>query len=301
MTELAQSRAHSTIRSYLSGVRHLHIIHGHKNPLQDSPRLHLVCKGIQRIKPKSSQPRLPVTPLILRLLKQQLQPLDDFDNAMIWAAACAAFFGFLRSAEFCFSALLLSDVAIDNREHPTTLSLFIKCSKTDQFHQGTNIYLSKTDLCPVAAITEYLTLSQQPDGPLFISQQGVPLTREVFITKVQAALSRAGVNPDFYKSHSFRIGAATTAAAQGINDSTMGRWSSDAFQAYIKIPRQDFAEITKSLVTGRNTKVSSNYLCMVNVLPNLFYLLILVVWRRETYLCELILPNTFGINLPSKQ
>ncbi len=61
-------------------------------------------------------------------------------------------------------ALLLSDVAINNQEHPTTLSLFIKCSKTDQFHQGTNIYLSKTDtdLCPVA---EYLTLRQQPDGP----------------------------------------------------------------------------------------------------------------------------------------
>ncbi len=139
---------------------------------------------------------------------------------MIWAAACAAFFGFLRSAEFCSSALLLSDVAIDDREHPTTLSLLIKCSKTDQFHQGTNIYLSKTDtdLCPVEAITGYLALRQQPDGPLFTSQQGTPLTSEVFITRVQAALGRAGVNPDFYKSHSFRIGAATTAAAQGIND-----------------------------------------------------------------------------------
>ena len=103
-------------------------------------------------------------------------------------------------------------------------------------------------------MTEFLALRQRPDGPLFISQQGTPLTREIFITKVQAALSRAGVNPDFYKSHSFRIGAATTAAAQGINDSTiktLGRWSSNAFQAYIKIPRQNFAEITKSLVTDR--------------------------------------------------
>ena len=64
-TELAQSRTESTIRSYMSAVRHLHIIHGYENPLASKPRLELVLKGIRRIKPKSSAPRLPITPVLL--------------------------------------------------------------------------------------------------------------------------------------------------------------------------------------------------------------------------------------------
>ena len=42
-----------------------------------------------------------------------------------------------------------------------------------------------------------------------------------------------------YKSHSFRIGAATTAHMMGIPDNiiiSMGRWHSDSFLRYIRVP-----------------------------------------------------------------
>ncbi len=56
------------------------------------------------------------------------------------------------------------------------------------------------------------------------------------MTAVKDALDKAGVNPGQYSGHSFRIGAATTAAARGLEDSTVrtpGRWKSLAYLEYI--------------------------------------------------------------------
>ena len=46
------------------------------------------------------------------------------------------------------------------------------------------------------------------------------------------------LDPNRYKGHSFRIGAATYAAEQVVSDDKirhLGRWKSDAFKKYIRI------------------------------------------------------------------
>ncbi len=67
---------------------------------------------------------------------------------------------------------------------------------------------------------------------------------------MREALEEAGVDPGRYNGHSFRIGAATTAAARGLEDSTvrtLGRWKSLAYLEYIKIPREQLATYTARL------------------------------------------------------
>ena len=50
VAELHQSKATSTIHTYMAGVRHLHIISSYTNPLENKPKLQLALKGCKRRK-----------------------------------------------------------------------------------------------------------------------------------------------------------------------------------------------------------------------------------------------------------
>ena len=111
----------------------------------------------------------------------------------------------------------------------------------------------KSDLCPVAAMVSYLQHRRTDTGPLFRFEDGRLLTRARLVEFLRSGLKEAGVDDSKYCSHSFRIGAATTAAKVGIEDSvikTLGRWESLAYLQYVKIPRAKLAGYTERLAIG---------------------------------------------------
>ncbi len=88
------------------------------------------------------------------------------------------------------------------------------------------------------------------DGPFFKFEDGKPLTKARFTDVIREALAAVGLPQDQFAGHSFRIGAATTAAKAGIEDSTIrmpGRWNSAAFLVYIRTPRDQLAQFSKAL------------------------------------------------------
>ena len=253
---LSQSVSTKTIRVYLCALRFYQIRAGLPDPtLSTSPRLTYVLKGIQRTSPSHHRPqRLPVTPeLLLRIHTLWSNHSLSFDKVMLWAAFCLGFFGFLRSGEFTSPSqnpnecvLSVSDVSIDSRQCPQVLTVFLRRSKTDQFGAGSYIHLGQTStpLCLVAAVLAYLSIRPSTPGPLFIFHDGTPLSRIQLISHLRHALSQVGVNPTNFSGHSFRIGAASTAAAAGFSDSfiqKLGRWQSTAFTAYIRTPIDNLA------------------------------------------------------------
>ena len=55
---------------------------------------------------------------------------------------------------------------------------------------------------------------------------------------------------EHYNGHSFGVGAATTAASKGVEDSiikTPGRWEITAYLGYVKIPREQLISCTRIL------------------------------------------------------
>ena len=82
-------------------------------------------------------------------------------------------------------------------------------------------YVGRTGgkLCPVAAMTAYLAIRGRAPGPLIFMPRDVSLSRVTLVKKVREALESSDVEVDHYSGHSFRIGAATTVAMAGGEDS----------------------------------------------------------------------------------
>ena len=261
---------HRTIKAYLSGMRFLQIQLSLGNPFANGgmPRLEYELAGIKQAESQSaSRPRtrLPITISIMHQLKARwITTAPKPDNIMLWAAACTGFWGFLRTGEFTVPSaceydpsvhLNLSDVAIDNHQSPSVVQLHIKQSKTDPFCQGVEVFLGKSEsaVCPVLATVWYIGVRKLEPGPLFILESSAPLTRSFLVAELQAALKAPGMDESLNNAHSFRIGAATTAAQQGVEDSliqTLGRWQSDAYKTYIKLPCAQLATVSRTLARG---------------------------------------------------
>lgn len=262
--------SYTTIKSYLSGIRHHFVIGTGRDPLTRSSgimdRLYLVLRAIKRQQAPRPKTRRPITAPILRDLVRYLGTkslFGLFTDAMMAAAITMAFFGFLRAGEFCITDTSHSEFlsASDIHWEPdyTGFTIHLQRSKTDPFRQGVDIFITALGpdniLCPVKHMERYMTLrrySEMPlSGPLFI-YDAKALTREKFVVFIRRLLARAGHDPGPFSGHSFRAGAATSCADIDIQDHVikmLGRWRSDAYQRYVSTSRESItrAQLAMSL------------------------------------------------------
>ena len=174
-TYLSKTVSYQTIKVYLAGIRPLHIEHGYEDPTKDAPLLSYLCTGIRRSERKSSKSRLPLTISHLHAIKRQLSisRFSPHDKLLYWAAFTLAFYGFLRASEYSCPTktkykrshqLLLEDVEVTFN----SLSIHLKCSKTDRFRESCTLLIGATgsSTCPAKAMRKFLVSWQLfPRGP----------------------------------------------------------------------------------------------------------------------------------------
>ena len=261
--------APQTTKSYLAAVRNLQISLGLPDPRDQSslPILKRVLAGISRARLAHQLPprvRLPITGSLLTRIHTALHSSSHPEKILLWAIASVAFFGFFRLGELLVAAavqydssvnLAWGDVAVDNRLSPSMVRIHLKRSKCDQFGRGVDVIVGKTDslICPVAAMMAYITRRQGDPGPFFVMEQGEPVTKVWSVQQIRDTLTSLGLPQGDYAGHSFRIGAATSAALAGVEDSTiqaLGRWKSAAFLQYVRMPRDQLAAISRRLAAA---------------------------------------------------
>ena len=216
------------------------------------PLLDYAVKSIKRVQAEQGVKAKPRLPILLKVLKAVSRR-----TIRCYGQLCVP--GFLRVAEFmtpslsAYAHLGLADVALDSHVNPTVIRLSIKASKMDLFRKGVQILLGKSgaDVCPGTALVQYLSRRGTKAAPLFMFEDGSLLSRTVLVQRVHSALSSAGIDASPYSGHSFRIGVATMAAKNGIGDciiQTMGRWKSDAYVRYVRLPREQLADVSRALM-----------------------------------------------------
>lgn len=229
------------------------------------PRLQNTLRGIKLTLGLSRCSRLPITLFILESIFKLLTPSHslDIDTVMLWVAFSLAFFGFLRCSELTCNGQFHRNVHLTRGDiaffpkiiSPQHMKVRIKRSKTDPFRQTSTITIasSQSNVCAVAAIRDFLlqTPDSSPQSPLFQFKDGTPLSRRTLASNLHTLIDFCGLQSHNYNTHSFRIGAATTAVAAGLPTwliKILGRWRSDSYERYIHLPQATILQVPTTMV-----------------------------------------------------
>ncbi|KAK3088509.1 hypothetical protein FSP39_020005 [Pinctada imbricata] len=244
-----QGLAVATVQTYISALGFFAKLKG-LTDVSQTFAIKRMLSGYQK-KHISCDTRLPITPIILSKLIHSLPFVckSMFSRVLVKAMYLLAFHAFLRIGEItgtkdnhgnCIrkeNVKILSSPDEQNKHIELTFSTFKHSAGK---HIPTIVIKENSiqNLCPVKAICDYCNLRDSKDGPFFKFMDDSPVSRQYFTQHLQASLAWAGYDYKHYKGHSFRIGAATTAAEKGINEEkiqAMGRWHSAAYKKYIRI------------------------------------------------------------------
>lgn len=237
----------SSIHVYLSAVRNYHIINSYCYPTQ-CDRLSLVLRGATTLSALPCR-KEPITfPLLEQLCRQAS---SRHDHLLLRTMMTLAFFGCLRAGEYTIPDSAPFDSAI----HPCVGNILfdsddrsfkyhVKRSKTDTFSWGVDIYIgcSGHSICAYCAMLKYFGSRGElpPTSPLFVDNNGSIIRRSLFSDAVRLLLLGVGKKPDLYSLHSFRSGAATSAAANNFEShdlKSLGRWKSEVYGIYLRDPK----------------------------------------------------------------
>ena len=257
--------AADTVSHYLSGVRMAHLAAGFPFPDLRPPVVTMTIRGARHLADvKQASLGRPVRramtlPLMLILGHRIAESsLSEYRKQLVWTVALLALFGAFRVGELLTSeattftnvSLLAREVTLHTLDTPAgpvdLVRVFVKSPKV-RIGVGDEIevFALQSNLCPVQAVRRYIGLAEAlPEfqtRPFFRRQSGANYTKNDFNKDLKSLLCK-DINyeeGDSISAHSFRAAIASHMLQWGFAEADIqgwGRWSSQAYRRYTKLP-----------------------------------------------------------------
>lgn len=225
----------------------------------ETPRLELFMRGVRKtIGDARREPRLPLVFALVAMI------CDAWTGSNMGRALfLVAFFGLFRPGEITKApgSTLLPRANVEWLSGHVKIRL--DASKVDIFRRGAHAIIAEAapsfgKYCPVKALRKAWdeAKDKRPMAALFQTQEGKTMTYESFRRLLKQAIMQAKLEGKF-SPHSFRIGGATELAMQKVPPhviKAMGRWSSDCYQRYVRLPAEFVKEVSRGMATRPTTK-----------------------------------------------
>ncbi|XP_063780733.1 uncharacterized protein LOC134928678 [Pseudophryne corroboree] len=236
-------RSRAVVARYLAGVSFFCKLRGISD-VTKSEVLRKAMKGWARVAPTPPDRRRPIDAALLPAVIEAVGRVASsrFEALLFRLAFSMAYHGAFRVSELVApskrseSRMLVGDVVVGER----SLLCRLRRSKTDQVGRGrwvTMVPALEVSVCPVGLARQYLGVRPAKEGSWLLHYDGLPVTKYQFRWMLGRCLTGLGLSPAAFGTHSFRIGAATSAAAAGFSRTeiqAVGRWKSSSYKRYIR-------------------------------------------------------------------
>ncbi|XP_063777624.1 uncharacterized protein LOC134927301 [Pseudophryne corroboree] len=236
-------RSRAVVSRYLAGIAFFCRIKGVPD-LTKSGILLKAMKGWARVAPTPPDRRRPIDAALLPGIIGSVGAIASsmFESLLFRLAFSMAYHGAFRISELVApskqtdSRMLVEDVVVSGR----SLLCRLRRSKTDQVGKGrwvTLVPALEESICPVRLAVQYEAVRPDCRGSWLLHYDGLPVTKFQFRWMMGRCLTSMGLSPSHFGTHSFRIGAATAAAAAGFSGAqiqAVGRWKSSCYKRYIR-------------------------------------------------------------------
>ncbi|MBM3939228.1 MAG: hypothetical protein FJ333_11335 [Sphingomonadales bacterium] len=259
----------ATVGHYLSGIRQAHIAKGMEPPVIRTEMVKQILKGRRNMEgtgqtSQGSKRRAAMTTAVMKRLKNKIRgsELETGEKLMLWSVCTLAFFGAFRIHELLSKhestfdpahTLLGEDISMTGDTGKRILSVRLKCPKERIAGRPTvvDVFEVGGDLCPLRAWEKWQGRREKTNGyPVFTWANSRPLTGRKLNSIMKRLLDKQGKKGGKYSTHSFRSGIPTIMGELGHSDEDIkkvGRWSSRAFNLYIKGSRTQRWKIAREI------------------------------------------------------
>jgi len=231
----------STIRCYLSAIAFYHKVKGYETETNS-----FVNKKLLRYYGKSDKNtavRKPITqPLLGEIVREvKASTMSTYDRRLYAAVYMMMYHGAMRVSEVAQGANSTHAISLDQiRISTNTIGVSFDTYKHSDSKGIQPVFMIDAEMagvCPVKTLKKYIKTRGKKPGPLFVYEDGHPITRGSIVKQLKDILNTLGLNSDTYNTHSLRIGKTTDLYKSGATHLQImkcGRWKSNAYLTYVK-------------------------------------------------------------------